>query len=191
MRRRALIASITFLFTPLFGVAGENPKNKMLVNATYVRVVGFTGDEYDMRTNPDDRAAIAAVEQALKKWGRYKLVYMNENADLIFEVRAGRVLAATGGVGVGNGPFPSGDSRVGLPRNVPIGVGQTVGVETGPSDDMLRIYDARGVGGMVVWSKSGPSGLRGRDPALLVELRKDIEKIEKDEQKKQEKKKTP
>jgi hypothetical protein len=189
--RRATLLAFLLLLMPVFGLADDRPFSKMLVNATYVRVVGFSGDQYDMRTNPDDRAAIAAVEQALKKWGRYKLVYMNENADLIFQVRAGRVLAATGGVGVGTGPFPDGRSGGGLPRLGTVVVGQTAGVEAGPSDDMLQIYDARGVGGALVWSKSGPRGLRGSDPALLVDLRKELEKIEKEEQKKQDKKKSP
>lgn len=53
-------------------------------NAQYVDVEACDGDASDPRVIPDDRKAIYNVEQGLKDWHRYSVVYERDRADLVF-----------------------------------------------------------------------------------------------------------
>ena len=59
-----------------------------LTNARYVYVAAYDGDQFDMNLLQEDRPAIANVQDALKKWGRYTLVYRPEDADIILMVES-------------------------------------------------------------------------------------------------------
>jgi hypothetical protein len=65
--------------TPLFP--------KVLINAKYVYVTSYDGDQYNFNILPGDRQAIASVQDAIQKWGHYVLVYRPQDADMIIAVQ--------------------------------------------------------------------------------------------------------
>lgn len=69
----------------------------VILSSTYVMVTTYDGDLFNPDLIPGDRQAVADVQEAIEKWGRYKLVYTAREADMILVVRTGRVLEARGG----------------------------------------------------------------------------------------------
>ncbi|MGO9649404.1 MAG: hypothetical protein ACLPOO_15270 [Terriglobales bacterium] len=61
---------------------------KTLTNARYVYVAAFDGDEFNPKLLPDDRSAIVNVQEALRQWGRYVIVYRPQDADMILLVQS-------------------------------------------------------------------------------------------------------
>jgi hypothetical protein len=57
-----------------------------LVNARFVYVTSYDGDEFNINLLPEDRQAIGAVEDALQKWGKLTLVYDPHQADIVLMV---------------------------------------------------------------------------------------------------------
>jgi len=57
-----------------------------LVNARFVYVTSYDGDQFDINLLPEDRQAIAAVQDALQKWGKFTLVYEPRQADIVMVV---------------------------------------------------------------------------------------------------------
>ncbi len=57
-----------------------------LVNARYVYVTSYDGDEYNSRLLPEDRKAIATVQDEMQKWGKFTLVYKPREADIVLMV---------------------------------------------------------------------------------------------------------
>jgi hypothetical protein len=105
---------------------------RALLSARFVYVTSMTGGEFNISTDPEDRSAIDTVQDALQKWGRYTLVYKPEDADLIFNVRAGRLVEALAGVTAGTAQPPGG-------TGMPASVGGMVGAGVGPPDDYVEI----------------------------------------------------
>ena len=61
---------------------------KTLTNARYVYVASYDGDQFDPNLLPDDRSAIANVQDSLRQWGRYVIVYRAQDADMILLVQS-------------------------------------------------------------------------------------------------------
>lgn len=59
-----------------------------LVNAKYVYVTSYDGDQFNPAVLPEDRAAIAAVQKALEKWGQFTIVYKPQDADMVIVVES-------------------------------------------------------------------------------------------------------
>jgi hypothetical protein len=57
-----------------------------LVNARYVYVTSYDGDQFDPNLLPSDREAISAVQDAIQKWGKFTLVYQYHQADIVLMV---------------------------------------------------------------------------------------------------------
>ena len=57
-----------------------------LVNARYVYVTSYDGDQFDPNLLPSDREAINAVQDAIQKWGKFTLVYQYHQADIVIAV---------------------------------------------------------------------------------------------------------
>ena len=172
MRRLALPLALVLL--SFLAVSAKKKEKKAsldprLLNAQFVQVLSPNGDEMRVQTFPEDRQAIMVVRDALEKWGKYKVVYTQP--DLIFEVRRGRLLGPS--IGVGTGP---GDQTPGGPVPPMGGVHIGTGVEaSNAGEDMLSIYDARmGTDGPPIWRREMRGGLSGSAP-LIQELKKDIE----------------
>jgi hypothetical protein len=57
-----------------------------LLNARFVYVTSYDGDQFNPNLLPEDRQAIATVEDAIEKWGRFTLVYEADQADMVLMV---------------------------------------------------------------------------------------------------------
>ena len=73
---------------PSVNRARVQPFPGALINARYVYVTSFDGDQFNANLLPDDRAAIAVVQDELQKWGRYVIVYRPEDADMTVMVQS-------------------------------------------------------------------------------------------------------
>src|SRR5580698_3176754 len=61
---------------------------KTLTNVRFVYVAAFDGDEFSPNLLPEDRAAIVNVQDALRQWGRYVIVYNRDQADMVLMVQS-------------------------------------------------------------------------------------------------------
>jgi hypothetical protein len=57
-----------------------------LVNARYVYVTSYDGDQFNPNLLPEDRQAINVVQDAMQKWGKFILVYEPRQADIVLMV---------------------------------------------------------------------------------------------------------
>ena len=189
-------AAFLLVLAPVFAKdKSKSNLNRNITHAQFVMLTTLHGNRFETsKVPPEDVKAFWATEAALKKWGRYILVYTPEEADLIMVVRAGRVASIHGGIAgtdtitIGRMPRTDPSDPTGAPVP-PIG-SESAGGEVGPSEDMLEIYDAH-LGVMTsspLWRKLQASGLEGPEPSLVKELRKEVEAAEKqdaDKKKKQ------
>jgi hypothetical protein len=61
---------------------------KTLANARYVYVAAYDGDQFNSNLLPEDRQAIAAVQDAIHKSGKFILVYQPGEADIVLMVQS-------------------------------------------------------------------------------------------------------
>jgi hypothetical protein len=88
----------TVILLLLAGVAAAGPgadkeKDKdipvfpgTLINARYVYITSYDGDQFSPAVLPQDRHAIAAVQEAVEKWGKWTVVYKPEEAEIVLMV---------------------------------------------------------------------------------------------------------
>jgi len=114
----------------------------LVVKAQFVMVVSQREADFGKQRDIYDLKVVNDVESAIHKWGRYKLVYRKEDADLIISVRrAGASLGPASG---------------GAPRRTPNGIG----TEYASEGDDLAVYNGRtGTGGATLWRKGQKDGL--------------------------------
>src|ERR1700758_765052 len=87
-----LLTALLFLTTS-FALAAPKPKTATaqsippfpgtLVNARYVYVTSYDGNQFNINLLPEDRQAISAVQDAIEKWGKLILVYEPQQADIV------------------------------------------------------------------------------------------------------------
>ena len=74
--------------------AGQRERKRMMptliVNAQYVYVTTYEGSQPLPMVSVEDLRAIAAVENELRAWGRYRITNRAANADIIILVSEGR-----------------------------------------------------------------------------------------------------
>jgi len=70
--------------------AAKNPPEmpRILSNARFVYVVAYDGNQFDPRLLPEDREAIARVQDAIQKWGKLIVVYRPQDADIMLVVQS-------------------------------------------------------------------------------------------------------
>src|ERR1700675_1859350 len=68
--------------------AQDRPFPAILKNARYVYVAAYDGDQFSPNLFSEDRAAIAAVEDSIRKWGKLTVVYHPSDADIIVLVQS-------------------------------------------------------------------------------------------------------
>jgi hypothetical protein len=93
-RTVALFAVVSIFATLAFASPAKTPASPRdvpqfpgtLVNARYVYVTSYDGDQFDPNLLPEDRAAIGAVQDALEKWGKFAIVYKPKEADIVLMV---------------------------------------------------------------------------------------------------------
>jgi hypothetical protein len=154
------------LVAPLVLAKDKPTIPKLIVNARFVQVTTYLGDDpANVRIMPEDRQAVADVQNAIQKWGRYTRVYQANDADLIILVRKGRIAEATSGVRV----------HVGSEKPSPT-VGSVLNADAGDPQDTLAVYDAeQGIDSAPLWRGRKDDGLNPPDMALVTELRSRVE----------------
>jgi hypothetical protein len=166
MTRRALCFSMAFLFVS-FSLAKDKPSfPQMIVKAKFVLVTTYFGDNIaDARVPPADRQAVIDVQDAIRDWGRYTLVYERKAADLIILVRRGRTAETQNGIGVhagSNTPRPS--------------LGPITDADAGDPQDMLAVFNASlGTDNAPIWRDRMNDGLNAPEVKLIRELRTKVE----------------
>ena len=84
----------TILLTATLALAAPKPKVPQsipafpgtLMNARFVYVTSYDGDQFNPNLFPDDRQAIVTVQEAMQKWGKFTLVYEANQADIVLMV---------------------------------------------------------------------------------------------------------
>ena len=96
MRKLAAAVMITLFVAAMAFAAPKPPRSAQieqpfpgtLRNARFVYVAAYDGDQFDTRLLPEDRDAIANVQDAIQKWGKLTLVYEPGQADIILLVQS-------------------------------------------------------------------------------------------------------
>jgi hypothetical protein len=117
------------------------------------------------RVTPEDRKALEAVREAIESWDRYAIEIRPANAEILIALRVGRRTLGKARIG---DPAGSGSSE------------RSGGIELSSlssRDDMLSVYDAGsgGVAAALLWRAQRVDGLSGSSPALLEQLKADVE----------------
>ena len=64
------------------------PIPRTLSNARFVYVTAYDGDQFNPNLMPEDRAAIARVQDGIEKWGKLIVVYDPQEADIVLAVQS-------------------------------------------------------------------------------------------------------
>jgi hypothetical protein len=189
MRRALLLLIIFSVALNSFGQKKKKDAKRELPDhvlaAQFIYVTGWHGDDHDWRTPPEERSAIVRVQKAIQTWGRYRLVYYPDQADLMMVVKPGHFGAVQGGVHVGLGgpeyPTPRvGGGAGGTADANPTGMG--VGGEGGSPDDYLMIAlrpSYQPVESSYIWKASAKNGLEGEKIRLLEDFKRAVDESEK------------
>jgi hypothetical protein len=196
-----LAVSLTLLLAlsaPL-ALAKDKKKNEppaVFSTARYVYIQCEDGDVMNHSLFPEDREAILNAQDAVRDWNRYSITLNRKDADLVFIVRKGRLVAARvgGDIGIGNPP-DIGGGGVSYPNRNPVGPGNTnpgnpgsgrtstsEGIggrgEAGPTDDTLRIFISTPDGKLTgpIWSREMKEGLDSPDVLLIRALKESVER---------------
>ena len=171
--------AVALLLAPTVS-AQKNSKNKdqmaeAVVNARYVYVEAYDGPEWDPRLTADDRKAIADVERAVQSWGRYQLALRRGDAEIVLQVRKGRIAGARVGGGVSVERVPT---HVEFPPSSTTQktIHGDVGAEAGPPDDLLWVYlvNTKGDLGAAVWRRMQHDGLQAPELKLFEKFKQEV-----------------
>jgi hypothetical protein len=90
MKRAAAIMLVVFAIAAYAAPSQYSTPSfpKTLINARYVYVTSYDGDQFDQRLLPEDRQAISSVQDAIQKWGHYVVVYRPQDADIVLMVQS-------------------------------------------------------------------------------------------------------
>jgi hypothetical protein len=175
----AVATAMLALALPALGQGNSKKKPAIpdhLLNATYVYVEAYDGTEYDPRLLPEDRQAIADVQDAIEKWGRYHLTMRRSEAEIVIQVRTGRIASAQVRGGVSIGSVPNGtqippSSRTETDPHV------GAGAEVGPPDDLLWVFavDHKGELAAPYWRRTKKDGLKTPEMELFKRFKDDVE----------------
>jgi hypothetical protein len=182
MRRILLLALVTSLALSSFAQKKKEPKRELpdqVLVAQFVYVTGWHGDLYDPRVPSEERTAIVRVQDAVRAWGRYHLVFNRNEADMMLVVKPGHIGMVQGGISVGSPP----DVVLGNPsgRNVGSSIGTGVGAEAGNPSDYLMVSMFPATDPMdasFIWKRSSNNGFVGRKIPLLEEFKKAVDESE-------------
>jgi hypothetical protein len=96
MKNKSSVALVVLLLAATLAVASPKPKASVpqsvpafpgtLVNARYVYVTSYDGEQFDPSLLPEDRKAIGTVQDAMQKWGKFIVVYEPRQADIVLMV---------------------------------------------------------------------------------------------------------
>ena len=166
MRRCLWLLLLPILSAVSVVAQGYDPLPKLVVHARSVFVTTNAGGNLtNPNMMPDDRQAVVDVQNAIKKWGRYAVVYNAKDADLVLLVRKGHIAESQPGL------------RIGAGSTTKPSVGANVPTDMGDSRDMLALYDgAEGVDSAPLWRELANGGLDPPQMVLIGELRAAVDK---------------
>jgi hypothetical protein len=166
------------IFLSVVALAKTKDPPAIFRNAQFVQVVAYNGDAFDPNVVPQDRRAIFDVEQQLKQWKRYGVVYERDRANLVFLVRKGRLASATvrADVDIGTRPRQGGVSQP-APGDTSTGVGIGAAAEAGPVDDLLEVYIVAPTGKLdgPIWAHTLHNGLDSPTLPLFQQLKQAVD----------------
>ncbi|HSE48335.1 MAG TPA: hypothetical protein VLA96_03920 [Terriglobales bacterium] len=176
--KRALRVLLVLACGVALASAGNKDKKKvktpvpaLVTQAQYVYLTSYDGPETSFGVSPADRQALATVQDAIRKWGKYRVTLRQQDADLILLVRAGRTLDARVGGGV-----HTGSDR----PTTTTGPNTRVEVSSSGLEDELAVYQrAAGLNSAPLWRGLMANGLQAPAPALVEKLRAAVEETEK------------
>src|SRR5262249_5566989 len=191
MKRAVPLLLAVLLIIPNASAKKKSSMRTELLNAKFVVVTNYpdSGKNVNASISPyaGDRQAMADVEAAIRKWGRWTVISSNSQADLIIAVRKGRI--AGGGVRI---PVADGGQA---PRNSnPLH--PKLEAEVGPNEDMIAVYSAHGwptntpgegdinIDAPPLWRLIQSNALMSPSVPGIEELRKQIETAEAENAKK-------
>ena len=90
-RNIVAVALFGLILTTLGVVAAADQTSQIprtLSNSRFVYVTAYDGDQFNPNLLPEDRAAIARVQDGIEKWGKLILVYTPQEADVILAVQS-------------------------------------------------------------------------------------------------------
>ena len=171
----AAVLSVAFVFSQGKPKKPQVP-SALFREARYVYVECPDGGPLTPGLLPEDLQAIWDVETGIHNWSRYVVTPRRDQAELIFLVRKGRIVTASGHVGVSLGSHST-DKGVGPGDTSQQPNNAGGGVEVGPPDDLLWIYTRNPDGKLSgpIWMKSEPQGLRSHNVPLLEEVRNEVD----------------
>ena len=98
--KRLVCGALLLLFLGTLA-AGQRERKRimpnLIVNARYVYVTTYEGSQPLPQVTVENLRAIAAVENEIRAWGRYKVTQRAANADIIILVNEGRPYSAKQG----------------------------------------------------------------------------------------------
>jgi len=168
MSKSSLLPLVLLLAAPTLTAKQKVEIPDVITAATYVMVTTYDGDVFSPNVLPEDRKAVAEVQQEIEKWGRYKLVYTANQPDLILVVRTGRWLEARAGF---EKPTSIG------PGAAPAGSGHSIGAEVGDPQDTLEVFVAPAniKTATPMWRGRAVDGLKAPELRLVNEFREKVE----------------
>lgn len=172
MSWRYLLVLALLFAAPTVGAKDKVIMPEAIAHATYVMVTTYDGDVFSPDLRPDDRQAVADVQKALEKWGRYTLVYSAHEAELILVVRTGHAVEIRGGLQRGTTVGPGG---------APGSAGQVIGAEVGDPQDTLEAFisPADIKTSTPLWRSRAVDGLKSPEMPLMKEFREKVEAVAK------------
>ena len=188
-----LFLSIAFLsVAPASVDAGSRVVPARLAQARYVALGYDLGDRFQSESEaiadpdvlPEERRALQAIADEIRRWGKYVIVVRPDQAELLVAIRIGR-RGSVGGSGMidsgSTNPFEVGGMRRGGGRG---------SAEISSNSDTLTVYDSLGGRvGVQLWRVQKGGGLNGEPPKLFQDFRADVERTPSPETKPPEKKK--
>lgn len=192
MKRLGIVLLAILLATPALIAKKKSNIRGELLNAKFVYVTAYPDSRDSLQINTAGSAAgqiaVADVEAAIRKWGRWTVISTPRQADLIIAVRRGGIVRT--GVRVPIGPIelpPRSTTDVGRPR---------MQAEVGPNEDMIAIYSGTGWGNSnypqgdvnidapPIWRLIEKDALAAPEVPGIKKLRKQIEEEEAEKAKK-------
>jgi hypothetical protein len=185
MKRAIPLLLAVLLVIPNASAKKKSSMRAELLNAKFVVITNYpdSGKNVNASISPyaGDRRAMADVEAAIRKWGRWTVISSNSQADLIIAVRKGRIAGAGARIPVAEGgPTPRNTDPL-HPR---------LETEVGPAEDMIAVYSAHGwptnspgegdinIDAPPLWRLIQSNALMSPSVPGVEQLRKEIEKAE-------------
>src|SRR5581483_3978330 len=88
--KRAIVFTLFVLLAGLAVQAQTKPVPpipEIMAHARWVYVTSWDGPQFSSRVLPEDRAAVGDVQNALRSWGKYGIVFEPQQADLVIVVQ--------------------------------------------------------------------------------------------------------